>query len=305
MTNATLEHAFKQLNVLILGKETIIKQSLACLLAGGHVLLEDVPGVGKTTLAHGLAAVLGLGWRRVQFTNDMLPADLLGINVFQPETAQFTFHPGPIFHQFLLADEINRASPKMQSALLEAMEEKQVSVDGKTYRLPQPFLVMATQNPTEQLGTFPLPESQLDRFMMRISLGYPVAQAERTLYFQGDRRQVLPKLKPICQAETLRQWQSEVQQVKCSQQAADYVYRLVAATRQSGLFITGLSPRAGLAIAQAARAWAYLDGRDFVLPEDIQAIWLPVANHRLQPLQPQSVHAMLEEIAARIPVGAS
>ena len=200
-----IQAALQQLNTLILGKEDVLKQLLACILADGHVLLEDVPGVGKTTLAHGVATVLGLDYRRVQFTNDMLPSDLLGINIYRPNEGKFEFHPGPVFHSFLLADEINRASPKLQSALLEAMEEKQVSVDGRTYRLPKPFIVVATQNPTEQLGTFPLPESQLDRFMMRLSLGYPSAEAERRLYAQGDRRQLLPALKAVCNAEILLQ----------------------------------------------------------------------------------------------------
>ena len=300
--NPYLQNVFSQLNSLILGKETVLQHLMACILADGHVLLEDVPGVGKTTLAHGLAAVLGLGYRRVQFTNDMLPADLLGINVFQPADGQFKFHPGPIFHHFLLADEINRASPKMQSALLEAMEEKQVSVDGKTYRLPKPFFVIATQNPIEQLGTFPLPESQLDRFMMRLSLGYPSAEAERRLYTQGDRRQLLPALKAVCNAEILIQWQAQAAQVKCSQQAADYVYRLVQSTRQPGLFVTGLSPRAGLAVVKAAKAWAFLAGRDYVLPEDIKAVWIAVASHRLQTLQPQSITQLLEQMLLQVAV---
>ena len=300
--NPYLKNVFSQLNSLILGKETVLQHLMACILANGHVLLEDVPGVGKTTLAHGLAAVLGLGYRRVQFTNDMLPADLLGINVFQPADGQFKFHPGPIFHHFLLADEINRASPKMQSALLEAMEEKQVSVDGKTYRLPKPFFVIATQNPIEQLGTFPLPESQLDRFMMRLSLGYPSAEAERRLYAQGDRRQLLPALKAVCNAEILLQWQAQAAQVKCSQQAADYVYRLVQSTRQPGLFVTGLSPRAGLAVVKAAKAWAFLAGRDYVLPEDIKAVWIAVAGHRLQTLQPQSIPQLLEQMLLQVAV---
>ena len=300
--NPYLQNVFSQLNSLILGKETVLQHLMACILADGHVLLEDVPGVGKTTLAHGLAAVLGLGYRRVQFTNDMLPADLLGINVFQPADGQFKFHPGPIFHHFLLADEINRASPKMQSALLEAMEEKQVSVDGKTYRLPKPFFVIATQNPIEQLGTFPLPESQLDRFMMRLSLGYPSAEAERRLYTQGDRRQLLPALKAVCNAEILIQWQAQAAQVKCSQQAADYVYRLVQSTRQPGLFVTGLSPRAGLAVVKAAQAWAFLAGRDYVLPEDIKAVWIAVARHRLQTLQPQSITQLLEQMLLQVAV---
>ena len=300
--NPNLQNVFSQLNALILGKDAVMRQLMACILAGGHVLLEDVPGVGKTTLAHGLASVLGLGYHRVQFTNDMLPADLLGVNVFQPSDGQFKFHPGPIFQHFLLADEINRASPKMQSALLEAMEEKQVSVDGKTYRLPKPFLVIATQNPVEQLGTFPLPESQLDRFMMRLSMGYPVADAERRLYFQGDRRQMLPALKAMANAEILQQWQAAAMQTTFSQQAADYVYRLVSATRQPGRFVLGLSPRAGLAVVNAAKAWAFLEGRDHVLPEDIKAVWIPVANHRLQALQPQPAERLLEEMLNQVPV---
>ena len=284
--NSPLQNVFSQLNSLILGKETVLQHLMACILADGHVLLEDVPGVGKTTLAHGLAAVLGLGYR----------------NVFQPADGQFKFHPGPIFHHFLLADEINRASPKMQSALLEAMEEKQVSVDGKTYRLPKPFFVIATQNPIEQLGTFPLPESQLDRFMMRLSLGYPSTEAERRLYAQGDRRQLLPALKAVCNAEILLQWQAQAAQVKCSQQAADYVYRLVQSTRQPGLFVTGLSPRAGLAVVKAAKAWAFLAGRDYVLPEDIKAVWIAVAGHRLQTLQPQSIPQLLEQMLLQVAV---
>ena len=280
-----IQAALQQLNTLILGKEDVLKQLLACILADGHVLLEDVPGVGKTTLAHGVAAVLGLDYRRVQFTNDMLPSDLLGINIYRPNEGKFEFHPGPVFHSFLLADEINRASPKLQSALLEAMEEKQVSVDGRTYRLPKPFIVVATQNPTEQLGTFPVPESQLDRFMMRLSMGYPAAEAEKMLYFHGDRRRVLPKIQPVCNAETLTAWQQQAAQTKFAQAAADYVFRLVQATRQPGLFVTGLSPRAGLAVVNAAKAWAFMHGRGHVLPDDIKAVWISVTNHRLRPLQ--------------------
>ncbi len=302
MPNPAFDPVFKQLNAIILGKQTVLKQLLTCILAGGHVLLEDVPGVGKTTLATSLAAVLGLKYQRVQFTNDMLPADLLGINVFQPNEGNFKFHPGPVFHQFVLADEINRASPKVQSALLEAMEERQVSVDGRTYRLPRPFLVVATQNPSEQLGTFPLPESQLDRFMMRLSMGYPVPEAEKQLYFQCDRRKLLPKLQAVGSPETLLQWQEQVQAITLSEAVADYIFRLVAATRRAGLFAVGLSPRAGLAIANAAKAWAFLDGRDFVLPEDVKAVWVPVGNHRLQSLQQQSSSHALMEIAENVAV---
>lgn len=283
--NEAIHAALKQLNALILGKEQVLKQLTACIIANGHVLLEDVPGVGKTTLAHGVATVFGLDYRRVQFTNDMLPSDLLGVNIYRPNEGKFEFHAGPVFHSFLLADEINRASPKLQSALLEAMEEKQVSVDGTTYPLPKPFLVVATQNPTEQLGTFPLPESQLDRFMMRLSMGYPAAEAEKLLYFHGDRRQALPKLKAVCNAQILSQWQQQAAQTTFSQAAADYVFRLVHATRQQGRFVTGLSPRAGLAVVNAAKAWAFIHGRDHVLPDDIKAVWISVTNHRLQPLQ--------------------
>ncbi|MCO6506770.1 MAG: AAA family ATPase [Snodgrassella sp.] len=286
--NPKLEPIFKQLNALILGKQQLLIQIVTCVLARGHVLLEDVPGVGKTTLAHALAAVLGLNYQRVQFTNDMLPADLLGVSVFQPKTSEFIFHPGPVFNSFLLADEINRASPKLQSALLEAMEERQVSVDGKTYALPNPFLVVATQNPTEQLGTYPLPESQLDRFMMCLSIGYPAEKEEKQLYLSGGRRQFVPRLKAVCNGEILQQWQAEVAKVNLSATAADYVYRLVAATRNPGTFAIGLSPRAGLAVVQAAKAHAWVHGRAHVVPEDVKAVWVAVAAHRLQTLQSQT-----------------
>lgn len=283
--NPQIQQALQQLNQLILGKENVLQQLFAAILADGHVLLEDVPGVGKTTLAQGVATVLGLQYQRVQFTNDMLPSDLLGVNIFRPNEGQFEFHPGPVFHEFLLADEINRASPKLQSALLEAMEERQVSVDGKTHRLPKPFLVMATQNPTEQLGTFPLPESQLDRFIMRLSIGYPTAEAEKRLYFQGSSRNLMPTLQAVCDAQMLRQWQQQAAQVKFSAAAADYVFRLVQATRQSGRFVMGLSPRAGLAVVNAAKAWAFMQGRGHVLPDDIKAVWVAVANHRVKSVQ--------------------
>ena len=283
--NHQIQHALQQLNGLILGKENVLRQIFAAVLAGGHVLLEDVPGVGKTTLSHGVAAGLGLDYRRVQFTNDMLPSDLLGVNVFRPNEGRFEFHSGPVFHAFLLADEINRASPKLQSALLEAMEERQVSVDGETYPLPQPFIVMATQNPTEQLGTFPLPESQLDRFMMRLSMGYPAAEAEKQLYLQGGSRSSAGSLQAVCDARQLQQWQQQVSQVTFAQAAADYVYRLVQATRQSGRFAAGLSPRAGLAVVGAAKAWAFMQGRGHVLPDDIKSVWVAVANHRVKPVQ--------------------
>lgn len=283
--NHAIQRALGQLNGLILGKEHVLQQLMAAVLAGGHVLLEDVPGVGKTTLSQGTATVLGLRYRRVQFTNDMLPSDLLGVNIFRPNEGKFEFHAGPVFHEFLLADEINRASPKLQSALLEAMEERQVSVDGQTYALPKPFIVMATQNPTEQLGTFPLPESQLDRFMMRLSMGYPTAEAEKQLYFQGSSRNLMAQLQAVCDAQTLQQWQRQASQVQFSQAAADYVFRLVQATRQSGRFVMGLSPRAGLAVVNAAKAWAFMQGRNHVLPDDIKAVWVAVANHRVKSVQ--------------------
>ena len=283
--NQQIQHALGQLNRLILGKELVLQQLMAAVLAGGHVLLEDVPGVGKTTLSQGAATVLGLRYQRVQFTNDMLPSDLLGVNIFRPNEGRFEFHPGPVFHEFLLADEINRASPKLQSALLEAMEERQVSVDGKTYTLPKPFIVMATQNPTEQLGTFPLPESQLDRFMMRLSMGYPAVEAEKQLYFQGSSRNLMTQLQAVCDAQTLQQWQQAAAKVQFSPAAADYVFRLVQATRQSGRFVMGLSPRAGLAVVSAAKAWAFMQGRNHVLPDDIKAVWVAVANHRVKSVQ--------------------
>lgn len=301
--NPAIEQAIAQLNRIILGKEDVLKKLLTAVLAQGHVLLEDVPGVGKTTLAHSLAGVLGLDYRRVQFTNDMLPADLIGVNLYRPNDAAFEFHPGPIFRQFLLADEINRASPKLQSALLEAMEERQVSVDGTTHRLPEPFLVVATQNPTEQLGTFPLPESQLDRFLMRLSLGYPDPDSEKRLYLEGGRCQSDLPIQPVCDSKTLRQWQQQASAVHFALAAAGYVYRLIHATRQPGRFVAGLSPRAGLAVVSAAKAWAFIHGRGHVLPDDVKAVWLPVANHRVQPVQQQYTSAdVLSEILNQTPV---
>lgn len=302
MQNPQFTALFEQLNKVILGKQDILKQLVTCILADGHVLLEDVPGVGKTTLASSLAAVLGLHYQRVQFTNDMLPADLIGVNVFVPNESKFVFHQGSVFNQFVLADEINRASPKVQSALLEAMEEGQVSVDGKTYRLPTPFLVVATQNPSEQLGTFPLPESQLDRFMMRLSMGYPVEAAEKMLYHTGDRRQMVHRIQTLASPEQLLAWQNQVRGVTVSKAVAEYVYRLVSATRRAGLFAVGLSPRAGLAVVNAAKAWAFLDGRDFVVPEDVKAVWVAVGNHRLQSLQQQNSSTILTQILHEVAI---
>jgi MoxR-like ATPase len=270
------------LDRVILGKPNAVRLALACLLARGHLLIEDIPGVGKTTLAHALAHVLGLAWQRVQFTSDLLPADILGVSVFDPASGAFTFKKGPIFTQLLLADEVNRASPKTQSALLEAMEERQVSIDVTTYRLPDPFFVVATQNPFEQLGTFRLPESQLDRFLMRISLGYPDTANELALLAEGDRRDLLPGMPSALDPDGVRELQAAVQRVHVSQALLGYVQSLVAGTRQRTDVLLGLSPRAGQGLVRAARAWALLAGRDHALPEDVQAVFSAVASHRLE-----------------------
>ncbi|HYB51083.1 MAG TPA: AAA family ATPase [Burkholderiaceae bacterium] len=267
---------------VIVGKDLQIRQSLTCLLAGGHLLIEDAPGVGKTTLAHAIAISLGLPFRRIQFTSDLLPSDVIGVSVYERSSAQFIFHPGPIFSEVLLADEINRASPKTQSALLEAMEESQVSIDGMARPLPQPFFVIATQNPLHQVGTFPLPESQLDRFLMCISLGYPDHAAERSLLAGDSRRDMLKAMPAMSRASDLLSAQQEVKQVFCSDALLDYVQALLAHTRTSGTYVEGLSPRAGLALLAAARAWAWLDGRDHVIPEDVQNVVPGVVGHRLR-----------------------
>lgn len=267
---------------VIVGKDLQIRQSLTCLLAGGHLLIEDAPGVGKTTLAHAIAISLGLPFRRIQFTSDLLPSDVIGVSVYERSSAQFVFHPGPIFSEVLLADEINRASPKTQSALLEAMEESQVSIDGMARPLPQPFFVIATQNPLHQVGTFPLPESQLDRFLMCISLGYPDHAAERALLAGDSRRDMLKAMPALSRASDLLAAQQEVKQVFCSDALLDYVQALLAHTRTSGTYVDGLSPRAGLALLAAARAWAWLDGRDHVIPEDVQNVTPGVVGHRLR-----------------------
>jgi MoxR-like ATPase len=277
--------ALEQINRVVLGKQRPIRLAIACLLARGHLLIEDVPGVGKTTLAHALARSLGLDFHRIQFTSDLLPADILGVAVYQRETGGFTFHPGPIFAQVILADEINRASPKAQSALLEAMEERQVSVEGETRALPEPFFVIATQNPTEQIGVFPLPESQLDRFLMRIHLGYPDADAERDLLRGSDRRALLDSLDAALTPVAFLEIQAYVARIKVSEALLGYLQAILAATRADEQYAQGLSPRAGLALKRAAQAWAYLEGRDFVVPEDVQAVFPSVAGHRLQDAQ--------------------
>ena len=266
---------------IILGKRFQIRLALACLLARGHLLIEDIPGVGKTTLAHALASSLGLGFQRIQFTSDMLPADILGVSVYDRNTGVFQFHPGPVFAQVVLADEVNRATPKAQSALLEAMEEQQVTIDGETRRLPDPFFVIATQNPSHLIGTFPLPESQLDRFLMRIELGYPDTEAERALLQGEDRRDLLAQVRPCMEPKTLLELQREAHQVYTSTALLDYVQALVGHTRQSADFAHGLSPRAALAVLHAARAWALMENRRHVLPEDVQAVLPGVVGHRL------------------------
>jgi MoxR-like ATPase len=283
-----IERVVSAASGIILGKETQVRLALACLLARGHLLIEDLPGVGKTTLAHVLAKSLGLHFQRIQFTSDMLPADILGVSIYERESGGFKFHPGPIFAQVILADEVNRATPKTQSALLEAMEEHQVTAEGETRKLPTPFFVIATQNPSEQVGTFPLPESQLDRFTMRIELGYPERDAERALLAGTDRRDLLASLEPCMTAAELEALQAAVQGVYVAPALLDYVQAIVEHTRRSPDYVAGLSPRAALALVHSARAWALIEGRDKVLPEDVQAILPGVAAHRLRPAHDSS-----------------
>ena len=279
--NPQLDSVVRQVSNVILGKEHQIRLAIACVLARGHLLIEDIPGVGKTTLAHALAATLGLQFQRIQFTSDLLPADILGVSIFDRESANFRFHPGPIFAQVILADEVNRATPKTQSALLEAMEEHQVTAEGETRPLPEPFFVIATQNPSHQIGTFPLPESQLDRFLMRIELGYPDAGAERALLQGVDRRDLLPQLTPVMRPDELMALQREARAVHASGALLDYLQALVEHSRRAPDYINGLSPRAALALLNASRAWAMMHGRHQVLPEDVQAIVPGVVGHRL------------------------
>jgi len=279
-----IQSILDQLNTVIVGKTDSVRDCVACLLAGGHLLIEDVPGVGKTTLAHALAHTFGLRFSRVQFTADLMPSDLVGVSVYERGKESFVFHPGPVFAQVLLADEINRASPKTQSALLEAMEEKQVSVEGETRALPEPFFVIATQNPHDQLGTYALPESQLDRFLMRISLGYPDRAAERQLLAGKDRREMALTLQPLLTAAELAALQHSVTEVHASAALLDYVQDLIAATRSGRWFLQGLSPRAGIALVRAAKAQALISGRDYVAPDDVQAIIAQTVAHRLVPV---------------------
>ena len=276
-----IDEVVAQVGGIILGKERQIRLAIACLISRGHLLIEDIPGVGKTTLAHALAASLGLGFQRIQFTSDLLPADILGVSIYNREGGGFQFHPGPIFAQVVLADEVNRATPKAQSALLEAMEEHQVTTEGETRKLPQPFFVIATQNPSHQVGTFPLPESQLDRFLMRIQLGYPDNEAERALLQGQDRRDLLAGIKPCMNVKDLVELQHRAQQIHTSSALLDYVQALVNHTRRAPDYVNGLSPRAALALLHAARTWALMDGRGHVVPEDVQAVLPGVVSHRL------------------------
>ncbi len=283
-----------ELNRVILGKDTQIRLCLACMLARGHLLIEDIPGVGKTTLAHALARTLGLSFQRVQFTSDLLPADVLGVSIFDRETGAFRFQRGPIFAQLVLADEINRASPKSQSALLEAMEEGQVTLDGQSMALPEPFFVIATQNPSDQVGTFALPESQLDRFLMRVHLGYPAPAAERELLRGIDRREMVAAITAVVGAAELLALQQAAAAVHVASALLDYVQALVAHTRSASALSSGLSPRAAIGMLGAARAWALIEGRTAVIPEHVQAVFPSVVGHRLRqrdnsPVDPQRV----------------
>ena len=280
-TQALLERTINAVSEIVVGKERQVKLALSCLLAGGHLLIEDQPGVGKTTLAHVLARVLGLDFQRIQFTSDLMPADILGVSIYDPDEKKFHFHPGPIFTQLVLADEVNRATPKTQSALLEVMEEGQITADGETFKVPEPFFVVATQNPRQQIGTFSLPESQLDRFLMRIEMGYPDRESERKLLQGEDRRKMFESLSPVITPQQLEQMQEQVRTVVASPALINYVQDLLDASRSNNQFGNGLSPRAGLALLSAARAWALVAGRSMVLPEDVQAVAPSVMGHRL------------------------
>ncbi len=297
-----LESLLNQLNTVIVGKQAQVQDCVACLLASGHLLIEDVPGVGKTTLAHALSRSFGLQFSRVQFTADLMPSDLSGVSIYERQKEGFVFHPGPIFAQVLLADEINRASPKTQSALLEAMEEKQVTIEGATRPLPTPFFVIATQNPHDQLGTYALPESQLDRFHMRISLGYPDRDAERELLRGADRREMVDHLKAVLTPHDLLELQQQVSLVHASEPLLNYLQDLMAATRSGRWFLQGLSPRAGIAVMRAAKAQAFLNQRDYVAPDDIASVLPQTAAHRLVPVSDagrgaqEQVRAMLAAV---------
>jgi MoxR-like ATPase len=297
-----VENCLSQLNHIILGKEREIRLAMCCLLARGHLLIEDLPGMGKTTLSHALANALGLSYRRIQFTNDLLPGDLLGVNVFDRNDSKFHFHPGPIFSHLILADEINRAPPKTQSALLEAMEEQQVTIEGQTRPLPEPFFVIGTQNPSEQAGTYPLPESQLDRFMMRLSLGYPNESAEKALLQGSDRRKMLAHTHATLTPDALIKLQQHITKISAKDALIDYLYRLIDYSRTRLEHAHGLSPRAGLSLLNAARAWAFLEGRNYVIPDDLQTIFPYLAEHRLSRSSRHDDHPVSREILQHVRV---
>jgi MoxR-like ATPase len=294
MSFPSLERVIQQAGKVILGKERQIRMAVACLLAGGHLLIEDIPGVGKTILAHVLAKLLGMNFHRIQFTSDMLPADIIGVSVYDRDKASFMFHPGPIFSQMILADEVNRATPKTQSALLEAMQEHQVTTEGETRRLFESFFVVVIQNPAHQVGTFPLPESQLDRFLMRIELGYPDHDAERALLQGVDRRDMISAIDACLTPGELMDLQARVRSVHAAPALLDYIQALVDHTRRSPAYATGLSPRAALALLLASRAWALIDGRDKAIPEDVQAVLPGIAGHRLRPVHDGVQHSSIE-----------
>jgi len=291
-----------EIEKVILGKSVQVKLALTCLLADGHLLVEDLPGMGKTTLAHALANVLGLNYKRIQFTADLLPSDVVGSSIYDIKNQAFTFQPGPVFTEVLLADELNRATPKAQSALLEAMEERQVSVDGSSKKLPSEFFVIATQNPQSQSGTFPLPESQLDRFLFRLSLGYPNKTAEMKLLQGLSGRQQLTDIKTLCSTDELQQLKLQVRQVNCSNELLDYVYRLLECSRLPELTHVGLSIRAGLGLVHAAKAWAFLHQQDYVLPEDVQAVFPSLAAHRLKSSEQVTDNILCDQILTRVAV---
>ncbi|HXS74306.1 MAG TPA: AAA family ATPase [Rhodanobacteraceae bacterium] len=297
-----LDAALAQINSVLLGKQHQVRLAFACLLAGGHLLVEDVPGVGKTTLAHAMAATFDLLFQRIQFTSDLLPSDIVGVSVYERETGTFRFHPGPVFAQLLLADEINRATPKTQSALLEAMAEGQVTVDGVSRALTAPFFVVATQNPLDLAGTYPLPDSQLDRFMLRISLDYPNADAERALLTGEDRLELIGRLSPCLDVKDIDALRARARAVLASPALLDYLQALLAMSRRHAEARVGLSPRAGLALLAAARAWALLGGREYVIPEDLQAVFVAVAGHRLIPARSGSRDALARTLLAEVPV---
>ena len=298
-TKGELDKIVEEISHVILGKEKAIRLSLTCLLARGHLLIEDLPGMGKTTLTHVLANILGLDYQRIQFTSDLLPADILGVSIFNRESSSFSFHPGPVFSQLILADEINRATPRAQSALLEAMEESQVTVEGETRPLPKPFFVIATQNPSNQVGTFPLPESQLDRFTMRIELGYPDKMAERELLKGCDRRELLKNITPVINSERLIEMQKQAESIHVSGALLDYLQDLLEYSRRSADYVNGLSPRAGLSVLRCARTWALMQGHPQVLPEDIQQVLPSIISHRLTKVQDDG-YTTQENIAAHL-----